>query len=680
MLTLRSNFSTNGHPSGFFNGLGAMTAQNGVLVAVNTSIENSLIYGTQFGSDQQAQVTINWFSQFAKVRVIAKNGSNNNYLSDHYEVELEKNVGNYDVVRIAKYKSGTRTVLASNTLWRGPAFTGVKLRIRVIEAGTKQVVQGYLDGLIIVETLDVSNVVTGSGYTGVWVDGNSSGVSLDDYMAGNLSVNWVHDATGTDNNKATVPTAGQFINPMKTIRHAVNASQQSEQGAVVMVRTGNYPLSQNPDFGTVTWLPGIDWDNPMMVAAYPTETPVNNYTGGSACWGFGSETNPMSYFYMHNINGTGTGRLSTSANNFMHIGNLNHHIRVHGGEMQQFPNVGVFTSGQLATSGITDYGIEYIGIHTHDNGGILPNPNNDHAFYVEHPGTLVEKCEINDQAVWGIHIQPYPAQGDYKANNCILRWNYIHHVGGGINNNPGGSGGGILVSYSDDTKIYGNIVVRNRMGIAINSNSSNADATGPTQRALVYNNTIAFNSAGVGIDIGSGSGPAPNVVNDCIVRNNILWGNAVKGINVHATRASGTTVGTDNLNWDAAATQLDPVFDNPDPNDPALDDYHLSASSTNALGIGTNLGTSQLWWIDYDGLQRPVSGAWDPGAHQFSNIGAGTTAPDVFIPPQKQVVKLVETTINGLIIIDGDNNSQRCYLKTFNATLSAVGQGSCTVR
>jgi len=75
----------------------------------------------------------------------------------------------------------------------------------------------------------------------------------------------------------------------------------------------------------------------------------------------------------------------------------------------------------------------------------------------------------------------------------------------------------------------------------------------------------------------------------------------------------------------SGTTNMNPSFRNGPATVPASPDFHLNAGSP-AINLGSNL-TSLGITIDYAGIARPASGAWDVGAHEFSNGSTSLAAP-----------------------------------------------------
>ncbi|WP_229845802.1 right-handed parallel beta-helix repeat-containing protein [Streptomyces atratus] len=128
---------------------------------------------------------------------------------------------------------------------------------------------------------------------------------------------------------------------------------------------------------------------------------------------------------------------------------------------------------------------------------------------------VIEDSYASGHADSGIYV------GQCKPCNTVVRGNTVERNAVGIE----------LTNASDDLSVLGNRVVRNRVGVTVNSND--LEALAPQRRALIAGNVVADNNAadtpeqadggfGIGIGIGGGTGNR--------IQRNLVRGNRAAGV------------------------------------------------------------------------------------------------------------------------------------------------------
>ena len=239
----------------------------------------------------------------------------------------------------------------------------------------------------------------------------------------------------------------------------------------------------------------------------------------------------------------------------------------------------------LAGVKVGSHHLEFIHLKVFNNG----TNRLEHGWYMAAPNSLIENCDIYDNAGYGIQI--YSSGGVDNADNTIIRNNRIHDNRGD---------GGVTLNHSANIQFYNNLVYNNANGVAV--------SYGNPINTQIYNNTI-YNHLGEGIGIGAGS-------SGTLIRNNILFQNAP------AINNSGTNTTFSNNLCSSSGTGCS-VIGNPLFVNAAANDFHLTASSP-AVNAGTTISTVIT---DFDGVTRPQGAAYDIGAYEYASGGTGDTTP-----------------------------------------------------
>jgi Concanavalin A-like lectin/glucanases superfamily/Right handed beta helix region len=252
-------------------------------------------------------------------------------------------------------------------------------------------------------------------------------------------------------------------------------------------------------------------------------------------------------------------------------------IKFTGAQRIRFTNSEVYgggTQGFLLVGNSSNN--EFLKLIVHNNGVKL---NLDHGFYFSAPDNIIDGCEIYANPGLGIHFYSEPPHTNVNANN-IVRNSYVHD-----------NGCGILLSNGDNQKAYNNLVIHNTSCGFLHYDGFNG---------LFLNNTI-YNNGGDAFDFRD-DGFSPVVCNNIILNNG-------------SNSTSGASTTSNNITSGSVA------FVNAGAND-----YHLAAGATNAIDKGTSgCSVSSNVTTDFEGIPRPVNGAWDIGAYEFG--GTGTICP-----------------------------------------------------
>ncbi|MDP4201947.1 MAG: right-handed parallel beta-helix repeat-containing protein [Bacteroidota bacterium] len=381
--------------------------------------------------------------------------------------------------------------------------------------------------------------------------------------------------TGSDANTCT--QAKNKASPKLSIAAGI---QCLSAGDTLYIRAGVYNESINEY--NVNLPSGTSWQIPATIAGYPGESvTIQPNAGATEVIRIMGPTGGTRYLIFDNLILDGV----NGATNVMEItytgndpNNTANHIRIKNCELKNAQNNGIYVDSGSSSN-------EFVNLKIHNNG----LSDFDHGMYVSGRNNLIEKCEVYQNAGWGIHI--FNEQAPTNATNNIVRNNNIHQ-----NARAGSRGAGIILSSGANNLAYNNLIWGNSGGIQIDYN---ADNTG------VYNNTIWANNVGnienaTGIDIGSGSTGA-------IVTNNISWNHKAGNIYDIGVGSSFAT----NL------TNKSPLFV-----DSIQYNFHLQSTSP-AINAGTNLSPTVI--DDYDGTIRPQGAGYDIGAFEYYSTQAIST-------------------------------------------------------
>ena len=381
-------------------------------------------------------------------------------------------------------------------------------------------------------------------------------------------------ATGCANAAATynptTNTCGAGSSTVYTSIANALAANTTVAGDTLSLRAGTYVATIDSNSHTIP--SGTSFANAPVIAGYLAETVTIRPNGGAAVVNLAHSY--IQYLIFDKIIFDATG-----ADYGIAINNGADHVRFQNGEQFGADFSGVLTVNGSGSSSFN----EFINMKFHDNGAT----RFDHGLYLSTSNNLVDRCEVYNNAGYGVHIY----RGDGVADNNVVR-NTISRN----NSLQDLSQAGILLGSGTGNVAYNNIVYSHPNGIVVGYNAVNA---------LVYNNTV-YNQTNYGIDIKVES-------TGTLVRNNILYLNPTPINNVGG---AGTTVSNNST--------ANPNFVNPSGSPP---NFHLQATSTAALDLG--FSTAPLTAVvttDYDGVARPQGSAYDIGAYE---LATDTTPPTV---------------------------------------------------
>jgi hypothetical protein len=317
-----------------------------------------------------------------------------------------------------------------------------------------------------------------------------------------------------------------------------------------------------------------------------------------------------------------------------------HHIRYKNGEILQ-PTLGGDLSNSayginvrpptpVGVSGVG--GNEFLTSSIHGGGGT----NGNYGIYSHGSHDIYDGLDIYGTGVAGIQIY----SSDIVPQDNIIRNNKIHDITQGFTLQRVG-----IQAMGSNHLVYNNLLYGITAGSYTGSQTAiNFFASGSGNKA--WNNTIADNQAAAfGMDAG---------VSGTEIKNNIAYGNSIDGIDP-AYSGSGTTTGTNLFG-------SNPIFSNP-----AADNYHLTAASTNAIDRGT-VWPTQLTALgaakDLEGTARPFGNGYDIGVYEFNS---GSEPP----PPDPCVTDPLLFTVNRWPLLStGSRRLDYSVNKTANITLT----------
>jgi len=380
---------------------------------------------------------------------------------------------------------------------------------------------------------------------------------------------------------------GSISAPWRTISVAVS---RLTAGDTLYIRGGVYSAgAQTIDSQAKPVPSGTSWASAITIAGYPGETvtiqPPDNYPAIRLTEGaphyliFQDLTLDMSR-QQDDFNPE-----VTSKPEAIYVANGSHHIRF------QRLDIGHTMSGtiQWSTNGagptfsshleLLDSKIHHAGAATGDSGHGGPGINNGYGIYMFTDDNILAGNEFVDN--YGIAINSYGSRNVFK-NNVI----YNNGTRGGPSTavNIGSSS---FPAVSTDNLLYNNLIVNNRGGIQIYTNTAN---TG------VYNNTIYGNQM---------DGLHLQYFGSVTARNNIIYGNG-NGVDIRNDGGATAPVLDHNL-------LSDPRFV-----DAANGDFRLQSGSP-AIDAGT---TVPAVTDDITGARRPSAGAFDIGAYEHAAVTA----------------------------------------------------------
>jgi hypothetical protein len=272
--------------------------------------------------------------------------------------------------------------------------------------------------------------------------------------------------------------------PRQTIASGFDCVQPGE---TLVLRGGMYDEEVSNYGGPIRG--GTSWETATHVMAFPGETPIVRPTSGIGRVVTLTGAEP-SWLVFENIvfDGAATEPDFDAAIKITYASDpadSTHHVRFVGGAMINSP-VGAFTADGV--------GNELVGVEITNNG--IPSAT---AAIAGESGMLIERCRIHDNRDRSIEMY----STDHRITGVRIRYNEIY-------NNPSS----LLVTSSDDTEIYGNVIRDNGGGVQISTSSP--------ARTRVWHNTIVDNDGSfpycVGID---------DDAVDTDVRNNVCVGSTL---------------------------------------------------------------------------------------------------------------------------------------------------------
>lgn len=264
-----------------------------------------------------------------------------------------------------------------------------------------------------------------------------------------------------------------------------------------------------------------------------------------------------------------------------------HHIRWRNAELRGSTIDGDLNSGgmviQVAANSTGGGGFnQFSSLIVRNAGGA----NAHYGAYIHGSDNEIDHCDISDVGFLGIQL--YNGAGPIPKRN-VLHHNKIHDITKGFTNQRRG-----ITCYATDSLIYNNLIY------GLYSTASPGSVIplnhGQGSSNKFYYLTIADNH-GSAIQLGDSS---PDSVDHATLENLIVYGNDGDGI-THAGDTQTTLI-----------TNLfgqDPAFFSTNQRD-----YHLTASSTRAIGQATAISTVTT---DLDDVSRPQGSSNDIGCYEF---------------------------------------------------------------
>jgi hypothetical protein len=280
-----------------------------------------------------------------------------------------------------------------------------------------------------------------------------------------------------------------------------------------------------------------------------------------------------------------------------------------------------------------------------------------HAFYFAATNSLIDDNIVYQGGDIGIQIYHGGSAG--AADNTIISNNDVYD-----NCNMAGQGcAGMTIWDGSNQKVFGN-KVHNQSTTGSNNGGINIgrNCTG----CLVYNNLV-YNNPGDGI---------ANVFSTSVgTYNNTIYGNGLAAISIGSGSASNNTVRNNILfsnsnNSVSVGTAPGLVQDhnlttNPFFLNAANADFHLTSSSTGAIGQSTDL--SATFTTDFAGTTRTAP--WDIGAYKY---GAGTVT--MTITPTSPISSPAISTTTSFNFAGTTTGT----VTSVGITLNGVSQGNAT--
>lgn len=361
---------------------------------------------------------------------------------------------------------------------------------------------------------------------------------------------------GSDSRSCT--QAQNSNTPKRTITAALGCrgtARGAGTGHTVEVAAGTYTEELNNIPG------GTSWDSPFILRAAAGATVwLKPNTGAARCATFAHANTKYVIFdgiSCDAVNVGYDGYKITSGG-----AGTSDYIRIQNAEIKNAKNQGILVGST---------GSEFINLNIHHNGG----DRLSHGIYVTGTNNLIERCNIHENAGYGIHV--YNSGGG--VHNNTLHSNRVWGNGTSGASDPSG----IILASGSGNKAYNNIVWNNPNGIQVAYGASGTE---------VYHNTIYNNTGSSGNCIHIGSGTSNGKI-----QNNICWKN----------RAGITNSGTNTLLSNNLMS--DPLFVDVTSRNFAV------LSSSPAVDEGVKIDAVK---DDYAGVSRPKGAAYDIGAYEYA--------------------------------------------------------------
>ena len=202
----------------------------------------------------------------------------------------------------------------------------------------------------------------------------------------------VYYVSKTGNDFNTCAQARNKAFPKLTISAGIKCLSS---GDTLYIRSGTYYEAINEY--KVSIPSGTSWQSPVTIAGYPGEKIIlQPCTGETEVLRLMGYTAGTQYVVFDNLTLDGINNIANivkityTGNNPNHCSN---HIRIKNCEIKNARHNGIYVDSQSGNN-------EFINLKIHDNG----SSDFDHGLYITGNNNLIKKCDIYQNAGWGIHI------------------------------------------------------------------------------------------------------------------------------------------------------------------------------------------------------------------------------------------------------------------------------------